>query len=326
MRQARLIDVQHHILPPDYVRLVGEEAIAGLIVSGRMPEWTPQASLDAMDRNGIELAVTSLSAPAFALDDEALAARIARYCNEYAADLCRRHPGRFGMFATLPMPHVDASLDEIAYSLDTLKAHGVCLLTNYDNRYLGEEDFAPVLSELARRQAVVFVHPADMAGARPLAHIPAATLEFPFDTTRAIVSMLFSGALTRCRHARFVFSHAGGTLPFLADRIARLQRRPDFSNKVPDGVVAELERLYFDTALSASKRIFGALRQIAASDRILFASDYPFAAEDTMTGSISGLAALGLEPEELGAIHRANALALMPDLLTGRAARLEQAP
>lgn len=321
MRRADRIDVQHHILPPDYVRLVGREAIARLVVSGRMPEWTPQASIDAMDRNGVELAVTSLSAPGFAFDDEAMAARIARHCNEYAADLRRSHPGRFGMFATLPLPHVAACMDEIDYSLDVLGADGVCLLSNYENRYLGDALFDPVLEELARRKAVVFVHPADVAGSRPLEHIPAATLEFPFDTTRAIVNMLFSGALTRSRGARFVFSHAGGALPYLADRIARLQRRPDFNRHIPDGVIFELERLYFDTALSASHRIFGALRQIAAPDRILFASDYPFAAEDTMTATVDGLGRLGLAEEELQAIERTNALALMPHLLGGAAAK-----
>jgi len=322
MRRADRIDIQHHILPPDYVSLVGSEAIARLVVSGRLPVWTPQTSLDAMDRNGIELAVTSVSAPGFAFGDERAAARVARHCNDYAADLGRRHPGRFGMFATLPLPHVAASLEEITYSLDTLGADGVCLLSNYDNRYLGDPHFDPVLEELDRRKAVVFVHPADVAGTRPLEHIPAATLEFPFDTTRAIVNMLFSGALTRSRGARFVFSHAGGALPYLADRIARLQRRAEFNQHIPDGVIFELERLYFDTALSASHRIFGSLRQIAAPDRILFASDYPFAAEDTMTATVEGLARLGLVEEELLAIERANALALMPGLFDRRPAGL----
>lgn len=316
MPQAHRIDVQHHILPPAYVRLVGEEAIARLVVSGRVPSWSPEISLEAMNRNGIELAITSVSAPGFALDDPATAAKVARQCNEYAAELCRLHPGRFGMFATLPLPHVAQTLEEIAYSLDTLHADGVCLLTNYDNHYLGEAHFAPVLEELNCRGAVVFVHPADISGQRPLEHIPAATLEFPFDTTRAIVSMLVSGALTRSRDARFIFSHAGGTLPYLADRIARLQRRSEFNRHIPDGVIFELERLYFDTALSASKRIFASLRQIAAPDRILFASDYPFAAEDTMTATIAGLSQLDLPPGELAGIERANALKLMPDLLT----------
>ncbi|HWK67276.1 MAG TPA: amidohydrolase family protein [Rhizobiaceae bacterium] len=314
MRPTHRIDVQHHILPPDYVRLVGEESIGRLIVSGRMPEWTPQTSIDAMDRNGIEMAVTSLSAPGFHHHGEGVAARIARYCNDYAADLAGRHRGRFAMFATLPMPFIGASLDEIAYALDTLGAAGICLLTNYDGVYLGDAKLQPVLEELNRRGTVVFVHPADAAGDRPLRHIPAATLEFPFDTTRAIVSMLFSGSFTRCRSARFIFSHAGGALPYLADRIARLERRPDFKSHVPDGAMAELDRLYFDTALSASNRVFASLRQLVPMERVLFASDYPFAAEDTMTATIGGLVKLGLAADEFAAIERQNALRLMPNL------------
>lgn len=313
MSAPHRIDVQHHILPPAYVEAVGEEAIARLVVSGRVPDASPEASVAAMDRNGIATAVTSVSAPAFHADDAPAAADVARACNAYADDLRRAHPGRFGMFATLPMPHVEETLAEIAHALDELAADGVCLMTHYGARYLGHPDFAPVLAELDRRGAVVFVHPDDAPG-RPLTHLPAATLEFPFATTRAIVDMLYAGTLARCRNARFVFSHAGGAVPFLADRIARLQRRPDLAANVPDGAIPELERLWFDLALSASPRVMGALTQLVPPTRILFASDFPHAPEDTMAGTVAALVRLGLDAESLAAVERGNALALMPTL------------
>ncbi|MDQ0314393.1 amidohydrolase family protein [Amorphus orientalis] len=307
------IDVQHHLLPPAYVEAVGAEPIARMIVSGKCPVWSPGVSVEAMDRNGIATAVMSLSAPGLALADTAAVIAMARTCNDYVADMQRDYPGRFGNFATLPLPDIDASLDEIAYAFDTLGADGVCLLSSYGATYLGDPAFAPVLDELNRRKAVVHVHPTESVDANLLG-LPAATLEFPFDTTRAVASLLFSGTFARCRDIRFIFSHAGGTVPFLAARMARLERRPDFKAKVPDGVIAELKRHYYDVALSANRFTFSALTELVGIDHVLYASDFPFAGEDTMAGTAAGLQTLGLDPAEISAIERDNALALMPGL------------
>lgn len=315
MKPHQRIDIQHHILPKEYVRQIGEDSIAELIVSGVAPKWTPQVSVDAMDRNGIELAVTSLSAPAFHMNDEDRAARLARFCNDFVeSEMRTTYKGRFGMFATLPMPHIGATLEEIAYCFDVLRVDGVCLLTNYGEHYLGDPRFAPIFDELTRRRAVIFVHPADTGNKRPLPGIPAATLEFPFNTSRAIVDLLVSGTLARCHDASFIFSHAGGAVPYLADRIARLERRPELGARLQTGVIHELGRLYFDTALSASPRIFTALRQLVPASQILFASDFPFAPEQTMTESVRALTTLGLSDGDLRAIEHSNALALLPTL------------
>lgn len=311
---SQRIDVHHHILPPDYVRIVGDARIGPLIVAGRTPEWTPRHSIDAMDRNGISTAITSISAPGLWFGDDAQAQRLARHCNDYAAGLRSAFPGRFGVFACLPLPDVDASLEEITYSFDVLKADGMGLLTNYDGRYPGDPAFRPVFDELNRRRAVVYFHPTTAGSCSCFDMVPAATLDFPFDTTRAIASLLFSGTLARCRDIRFIFSHAGGTVPFLAERIARLERRPDFKDAVPEGVIAELRRLYYDTALSANPYTFSALLQLVTHDQILFGSDYPFAPEATMAATVDGLQKLGLDRAALHAIERGNALRLMPEL------------
>ena len=306
------IDVHHHILPPSYVRSVGDGRIGPLIVAGKTPEWTPQHSIEAMDRNGIEKAITSISAPGLWFGDTHVTQALTRECNDYAAAMCNDHPGRFGVFASLPLPDIDASLREIAYALDDLKADGIGLLTNYDGKYPGDPSFAPVFEELNRRKAVVYFHPteAPCCHAHHLA-IPAATLEFPFDTTKAVTSLLFGGTFARCRDIRFIFSHAGGTIPFLAERIARLEVRPEFRESVPDGVIFELKRLFFDTALSANPLAFSALLKLVASEQVLFGSDYPFAPETTMAATVKGLANLGLAPEVLHAIERGNALRLL---------------
>jgi 6-methylsalicylate decarboxylase len=309
---AHRIDVHHHILPPSYVRSVGDARIGPLIVAGKTPEWTPQHSIEAMDRNGIEKAITSISAPGLWFGDTHMTQALTRECNDYAAQMCSDHPGRFGVFASLPLPDIDGALREIAYALDDLKADGIGLLTNYDGKYPGDPSFAPVFDELNRRKAVVYFHPteAPCCHAHRLA-IPAATLEFPFDTTKAVTSLLFGGTFARCRNIRFIFSHAGGTIPFLAERIARLEVRAEFRESVPDGVIFELKRLFFDTALSANPLAFSALLKLVASEQVLFGSDYPFAPETTMAATVKGLANLGLAPEVLHAIERGNALRLL---------------
>lgn len=309
---AHRIDVHHHILPPSYVRAVGDDRIGPLIVSGKTPEWTPQHSIEAMDRNGIERAITSISAPGLWFGDVAATRELTRECNEYAAHIRADHPGRFGSFASLPLPDVEGSLREISYALDELKADGIGLLTNYDGRYPGDPEFAPVFDELNRRKAVVYFHPTDapccsMHGIK----VPAATLDFPFDTTKAVTSLLFSGTFARCRDIRFIFSHAGGTIPFLAGRIARLEVRSEFSKTVPDGVLFELKRLFYDTALSANPFAFSALLKLVTPDQVLFGSDYPFAPETTMSATVKGLSNLGLAPEVLHAIERENALRVL---------------
>ena len=314
MSDCHRIDVHHHILPPNYVDIVGDDRIGPLILAGKTPEWTPQMSIEAMDRNGIQTAVTSISAPGLWFGDSKQTIDLCRHCNEYAAGIRSEHPDRFGVFASLPLPDVDASLKEIAFALDELKADGIGLLTSYGDRYPGDPAFAPVFDELNRRKAVVYFHPTNAPCCQCQPEIPAATLDFPFDTTRAVVSMLFNGTFTRCRDIKFIFSHAGGTIPFLGERIARLQNRPGFKDNVPDGVIAELERLYYDTALSANWLAFRSLFELVTPDHVLFGSDYPFAPEATMTGSVKALQGMGLDADVLKGIERDNALRILPHL------------
>jgi len=307
------IDVHHHYLPPDYVRIVGDRPIASLILSNTVPDWTPARSVDVMDKYGIETAVVSMSAPGVCVGDAEATRNLCRHCNEYAARMRSDHKGRFGQFACLPLPDVDASLKEVEFALDRLGAQGIGLLTSYGDKYPGDPLFAPVFDELNHRKAVVYFHPAAAACSNCLSEIPAATIDFPFDTTRAIVSLLFSGTFARCQDIRFIFSHAGGCIPFLAERIARLEARPEFKKHVPNGALAELRRLNFDTALSANAFAFSAMRLLVPDTQILFGSDYPFAPEATTMASVKALGELGLAADVLRKIERDNALAMMPN-------------
>ena len=212
-----LIDVHHHIVPPFYLA-ENRERIAGSRggqISAAWLDWEPRKALDAMDQHGVATAVLSLSTPGVWFGDAEAARRTARQCNDYAADLARSHPRRFGLFSVLPLPDTDGSLREIEYALDVLKADGVGLLTSYGDKWLGDAAYQPVFEEFNRRKAVVFVHPTTPTCCRTLMPgIATVMAEVPQDTTRTIISLLFSGTFSRFADIRFIFCHAGGSVPW----------------------------------------------------------------------------------------------------------------
>jgi len=301
------IDVHHHLSPPAYLDAVGPQA------SPPTRNWTPARSLEDMDRAGVATAMLSITTPGLWFGDAAQAARLARACNEYAAGLVQAHPGRFGSFAALPLPDIDASLAEIAHALDVLKADGVTLFTSYGGKWLGDPAFAPVLEELNRRRAVVYTHPASAACCVDLVPgIPDPAIEFGTDTTRTIAQLLFSGAAARWPELRLIFSHAGGTMPFLIERFEFLARDPAMRQRLAGGaVLPALRRFHYDTAQVSNPVAMGALLKLVPASQVVFGTDYPFR---TSEEHVRGLAGCGLEAEALRAIERDNALAMLPRL------------
>ena len=164
------VDVHHHILPPSYTRALGER-IGHQGLFGSPPAWTPQTSIEVMDRNGIGFAIVSVSAPGVWFGDPQESERLARECNDYSARMKADFPDRFGFFATLPLPDIDMTLREIERVFDTLDANGVVLMTNYGGLYPGDARFRPVFEELDRRRGMLFFHPAGAAYPNPLPHI-----------------------------------------------------------------------------------------------------------------------------------------------------------
>jgi predicted TIM-barrel fold metal-dependent hydrolase len=308
------IDTHHHHYPKVYVSKVDETLRrTAHAFYPRLIQWQPSQAIEAMDKDGIAVSVLSIGTPSVWLGELESSRALARECNDASAKMQADYKGRFGHFATIALPDTDGSLREIEYIFDTLHADGIALATNYDDKYPGEEAFAPVFDELNRRKAVVYFHPTAASFAfNRVKDIPPPTLEFPFDTTRAIVSLMFGGTLARCPNIRWIFSHGGGALPMLAGRIAGLARnRPELAARVPNGVMVELRKLYYDVVGVGTRGAFAALKEIADPSRLLFGTDYPFwSPQETVTG----LAGLGLAPAELGAIERGNALALLPGL------------
>lgn len=307
------IDVHHHILPPRW--LAEERArMAGRAMDFDMvAQWTPAMSLDAMDRNGIATTVTSISTVIVRPNDPDAAHGLARECNEFAARLKQDHPGRFGMFALLPLPHIDRCLEEIDYAADTLHCDGFKLQTSYEDKWPGDPAFAPVFDELNRRKAVIFFHPT-VPGCctNLLPDLNPPLVEYPFDTTRAILSLVFGGTVTRCPDIRFIFAHGGGTIPMLAHRVANLVNvRKDLAARLPQGAISEFRKLYFDVVSATNPPAMAAILKLTTVSRLLFGTDTPY-----MRGefTVSHLGELGLDAADIRAIECDNALALMPSL------------
>jgi predicted TIM-barrel fold metal-dependent hydrolase len=308
------IDTHHHHYPKAYLSKIDETLRRTThAFYPRLIQWQPSQAIEAMDRDGIAVSVLSIGTPSVWLGDAGASRALARECNEVTATLQADHKGRFGHFATIPLPDVDGSLREIEFIFDALGADGIALATNYDDKYPGEEAFAPVFDELNRRKAVVYFHPTAASFAfNRVKDIPPPTLEFPFDTTRLIASLMFSGTLSRCPDIRWIFSHGGGALPMLAGRIVGLARnRPELAARAPNGVLAELKKLYYDVVGVGTPGAFAALMDIADPTHLLFGTDFPFWSPHE---TIAALAGLSLSPAELGAIERGNALALLPGL------------
>jgi len=311
-----LIDVHHHHIPPFYL----EENLDRIAASwgGRLSAtwhgWSPQRAIEAMDRAGIETSVLSLSSPGVWFGDAAQARTLARRVNEYASRMRAEHPGRFGLFAAIPLPDVEGSLREIAHALDVLGADGVGLLTSYEGRWLGHASYRPVFEELDRRKAVVFVHPTVPRCCRALMpEVRPVVTEIPQDTCRAIASLLYTGTLSRYGGIRFIFAHAGGAMPMAYGRL--IQFRP--AGLDPEGIDRELRRLYYDIAATAYRPAVAALRALVPASQILLGTDCPYAPAELTT---AGMAALGLRDDELRALGRENARALLPRLRRTRAA------
>jgi predicted TIM-barrel fold metal-dependent hydrolase len=264
------IDVHHHFAPPAYSKaLEGGKQLPRMFVG-----WSPAKEIEDMDQAGISTAFNSIVTPGPFLGDAEDARRIARDANEYAARMAQEYRGRFGSFACLPLPDMDASLAEAAYALDTLKADGIALWTSYGNRWLGDPFFDPLFQELDRRKAVVFTHPTTPACCGALMPgISPPAIEFGTDTTRAIARMVYSGAAKKYPGMRMIFSHAGGTMPYLIGRF--VDRAATASEGVPD-FLPQIRRFYYDTAQATQPIPLAGLKKLVPLSQILFGTDYPY--------------------------------------------------
>jgi predicted TIM-barrel fold metal-dependent hydrolase len=320
---GRLLDVHQHFGAPTWIKKNVEGKGAGFQV---METWTPAKAIEGMDKMGVATSMLSCTTPGVWWGDDFKVQRdgaiaLAREMNEYGAKLVADYKGRFGLFAVLPLPDIDASLKEIAYAFDTLKADGVGLVTNYANQYLGEPLFQPVLEELNRRNAVVFSHPTDGPCCHSIGGQPPGTIEYFTDTARAILSLIVEGpgpagsrapsAATRFPNIQYIWSHAGGSLVAVSARVVGTVSADDLAQPAPpDSRLHHVRRFYYDTAAAANPVVMAGLTKLlGGTSQIVFGTDYPFG---NFANIVRGLTTLGFTEQELRGIHRENALRILP--------------
>ncbi len=304
--KAFRIDVHHHFTIPKLFAL----STAKGVNQPTLKDWSPEKSLEEMDQGGVATSIISISDPGVWFGDNADARTLARECNEYGAKVVKDHAGRFGQFAVLPLPDVDGSLKEVEYAMDTLKMDGIGVLSSYQGKYLGNPYFAPLMEELNRRKALVFCHPfcAACAAEATLTDAQNRGVEFVFDTTRTILSLLSTGTVTRFPDIRFIWSHGGGTVPYITSRLAGA------AQKLPNGLIPELQKFYYDTAQAFSPYTMPSFKKLVPVSHILFGTDYPLGGGSAAQVAKGVVDNGGFSETELRAIDRDNALQLLPRL------------
>jgi 6-methylsalicylate decarboxylase len=283
------VDLHHHVIPDFYWEASNEDGNAAGGINP--PPWSLDGAIAYLDEARIGVAVPSISTPGVHFGDDAAARNLARQCNEYLAGIKHDRPDRFGAFAVLPLPDVDGTLDQIAYALDVLELDGVSMFTNAGGNYLGDSRFDPIFTELQRRAAVVFVHPT--ASPDPIAHtlgLPDTLLDYPVDTSRAIAKLHYSNTFARTPDVKYVFVHAGGTIPYLASRFAIVDEMDAIPGAQERGAFADtLPRLYWDTASAFSDPVLHMLRSVAGLENVVFGTDYPYPRDAISIGGLRQL-------------------------------------
>jgi len=319
MPHAR-IDVHYHIIPHAYVKALNHRGIQGSTFVP-FPDWSPEKALQQMDRTGVRTAVTSLSSPGVWFGDAGLARRLSRECNEFQALMVAQEPERFGALGFLPLPDVDGALRELEYALDDLEHYGVVLITDTDGCYLGDPEYEEIFAELDRRGAVVFIHPHDDPTQDRRYDIFSPLLEWPIHTTRAVMDLLFTGRLERYPNIRYILAHGGGTIPYLAHRIA-MGPGGDRAIEAFDGRGGSdgleetrlelLKGLFYDTA-SPGQAHLTALKEFVGPSRLLFGTDGGWTPPVQTAQTIKELMDFdGFGQQEMAAIEGRNARRLFP--------------
>lgn len=305
----RRIDVHQHVMPPFWRERMKETGCNPN--NYPLPPWTPELAIAFMDSMEIASGILSLTTPGVTYWPPEERRAAAAQANDYVAGIAAAHPGRFGSFATLPLPDVEGAVLELTHALDELKADGVTLFSNYNGVYLGDPMFEPLWAQLDRREAIVFIHPGIVA-LPELPGTPAAFVDFPFDTTRTATDIVLKGVLARYQGMKVILSHGGGFLPYAAYRIAGCASVMPGAPSLDD-YLAQLRGYYFDTALASSPVALPSLQAFADPAHILFGSDFPYAPK-TLAQDFTALLDTSplLDDAALAAINRGNTTALMP--------------
>lgn len=323
----RKVDVHHHVFPEEYVKRLASIGITESY-GQPFPKWTGGKSLALMKKLGIDIAIMSITTPGVSLKDDEFSKDLARLCNEYLAEMKNDYPGRLGGLASIPLANVQNAIEELRYALDELNLDGICLFTHYNGKYLGDKAFEGFFQELNKRKVVVDIHPTDPIGQYdPKLEVANSLIEAPFETTRAVTNLIHTGTTDRYPDIEYILSHGGGTIPYLAWRIAlskyaRKETRPSVPRMIyefvieggPESGLKILRSMHYDTALTSSPYALKAMQELVGPSHIVFGTDLPFS-EKVAPLAVKDLQKYtGFSEEDREAINYKNCLKLFPQL------------
>ncbi|MCC8151665.1 MAG: amidohydrolase [Lachnospiraceae bacterium] len=305
------IDVHAHYLPPAYNDILKRREMRYLDGGFPKPDWNEDSQLAAMEQLGITYSALSISSPHLHMGDPAEAVEVARASNEYGAALVKKYPSKFAVMASLPLPEIRESVEEVIYCRDVLHVDGFSLLTNYGAFYLGDPMLDPIMEELNRGGCVVSLHPTEPSAVPKGVNenLPYPLMEFFFDTTRTVMNLILTGTLKKYSKIRFIVPHAGAYLPVLADRVSPMSKM-----LIPEGdidIAESLGELYYDLGGVVMPKQYGNLRQIAPETHILYGSDTPFTPLPLCV-KLSEDMDRGLDDEMADLVYNKNPVALFP--------------
>ncbi|KZT20378.1 amidohydrolase 2 [Neolentinus lepideus HHB14362 ss-1] len=303
------IDFHHHFFPSG-LNKAGCNAKVGWKTPPENLPWSPDVSLKAMNELGIRKAILSLPAGTYSRVQ-------AREHNRYAASVCLACPDRFRFLATLPdLRDVEGVLDEIVYAIDNLGADGVALSSSYgegdDRVYCGDDRIESIWTELDRRRAVVFLHGTQVQTSYPHPFLGIPIVEVPHETFKAAAQLVVSGKKRKYSQVKVVLAHLGGTVPFLASRVAVLSRHMGCPLSI-DEILQDFKSFYYEVALSGYESSLEAMQKFVPLDRILFGSDIPAVSVDMAQWFTRNVDTF-YENNSLEGVMQQNALRLLPGL------------
>jgi aminocarboxymuconate-semialdehyde decarboxylase len=295
-----VIDVHAHYYPTRYLEYIGRPELPPSAAAA-LGAQTIDERLALLDRAGVDTQVLSASQAQPYLPEPERAAEAARMLNELYEELCVEYPRRFLSFASLPLPHVDESLAEIARITSIFSVVGVTIGCSVAGRQLDDPVFDPVYEELDRLGAVVFLHPMGQESTPWLAGRNLAWLVgAPFEDTVAALRLVLADVPQRFPDIRFIVPHLGGTLPFLMSRITR---------KSDDDIAQGLRSMYYDTVSGSTDAVQCACHVFDPS-HLLFGTDYPYCDEREFARHLEYLDECGLDAPSLEGVRGTNAATL----------------
>lgn len=289
--KQKIIDIHHHVFPPDFT----------------IHKWSMEEDMEAMDQLGITGVLLSCPLPADSSN--------VRKMNEFMAQKSGQDPCRYGFLASIPFDDIDKALEEITYACDVLHADGFSISSHSHNIYIGDDRLDPVFDELNRRKSVVFLHPSPQRAKGFDLRMPTgndSVYEFVFETTRSVMDYIYQDKMLRNPDIRWILSHAGGTIPYLAYRLSHASEWGAVKQK-SDVIMPQLRSVYYDLALSYDESVVSLLKRLSGLSHIVFGTDYPPTQKQYIANNIEDIKRnMELSSEEQQAVLSKNITELFP--------------